>query len=204
MSQRASDWADSAVQTLQSGGTLLYPTHTLWGIGGDARREDVVRRIQRLKGRVDAQPFLVLLDSVETVYELTGSLPPAARALIDAYWPGELTLLLQAAPGIPDHLVGPEGLVGVRLATHPVPRTLVQRTGAWLVSTSANVAGSPSPGTLSDVTDSILSGVDTVVDVGPHPTGVQSTIVAVDADNRACVIREGAITSADISSTVAN
>jgi L-threonylcarbamoyladenylate synthase len=184
---------DAAAGLLRRGGVILYPTHTLWGIGGNARLDGVVERIQDMKGRSDKSPFLVLVNSVRAVRELVSELPRTAVRLMGELWPGELTLLLPAAEDVPRSLVGPEGLVGVRLATHPVPYGLLERTGAWLISTSANPTGVKPPASLDAVDANIFRAVDGIVNHPPPPQDIQSTVVSVDIQGRAQLVREGAI-----------
>ncbi|HIN85825.1 MAG TPA: threonylcarbamoyl-AMP synthase [Myxococcales bacterium] len=184
---------DAMAALIGDGGVVLYPTLTLWGIGGDARIEGVVERIQEIKGRVGENPFLVLVNSVSGVRELVSELPRTAVKLMGELWPGELTLLLPAADHIPRSLVGPEGLVGVRLATHPVPYGLLQRTDAWLVSTSANRTGHSVPTNFDDLDADIVSQVDGTVNHPPPPHGIHSTVVSVDLQGRAELVREGVI-----------
>ena len=183
---------DQAERIVAAGGVVLYPTLTLWGLGGDARHTGVIERVQQLKGRGAQSPFLVLVRDLGAVAGLAPVLPAAAVRLATAFWPGELTLLVPAGDAVPRALVGQDGLVGVRLPTHPAPEALV-RGGAWLVSTSANLTGEPPPVTLGDVPDSIRRGVDAVVDVPPPPVGAPSTVVAVTADGRVRLVREGAV-----------
>ncbi len=182
-----------AVQAIVQGGVVLYPTRTLWGIGGDARQPGVIERVQALKGRAATSPFLMLVRDMEAVRALADPLPEAAERLMDALWPGELTLLLPAASTVPPALVGQEGLVGLRLATHPVAAALIEATGAWLVSTSANLTGTPAPLSLAEVPASIRAGVDAVAEGPPEPSGGASTVVAVDLTGRPRLIRAGAV-----------
>lgn len=182
-----------AQEALRRGGLVVYPTSTLFGVGGDARIPGVVDRVARLKGRGQTSPFLVLVKNIETAVALAGTLPAAAVALMERCWPGDLTLLLPASPRVPSALIGPTGLVGVRIPTHPVPQVLVDSTGAWLVSTSANLTGQAPPIRLADVAGEILKGVDATVDGPPNPGGAPSTIVAVPIAGPVRIIRAGAI-----------
>lgn len=184
--------SSQALDAVRRGGVVLYPTRTLWGIGGDARKPGVVARTRALKGRAQHAPFLLLVANVDVVAALSASIPPAAHRLIDAFWPGDLTLLLPASQAVEPSLVGPEGLVGVRVAQHPVPRSIIEATGAWLVSTSANPTGQPAALRLSDVVAEIRAGVDAVAEGPPDPVGTPSTIVAFDTP-AGRLIREGAI-----------
>ncbi len=192
-----------AAAALRAGGVVLYPTTTLWGVGGDARIDGVVAKVAKLKGRAPEHPFLVLVQDVETARSLAATLSPAAEALIAAFWegPGGLTLLLPAAAEVPRALVGPEGLVGVRIARHPVARSLAV-DGVWLVSTSANPTGRPAPRTFAEVVPAIVGGVDAIARGGDEPDGVASTIVALPADGGYRVVREGAVSASRVAHAI--
>ena len=183
----------AAQEALRRGGLVVYPTSTLFGVGGDARIRGVVDRVASLKGRGETSPFLVLVKDIQTAEVLAGAVSEAAAALMEACWPGDLTLLLPAGPLVPSALVGPTGLVGIRIPTHPVARALVHATDAWLVSTSANLTGQPAPTRLADVARELLEGVDAVVDGPPQPGGAPSTIVAVPVTGPVRIIRAGAV-----------
>lgn len=191
-----------AAAVLEAGGVVLYPTRTLWGIGADARRDGAVTRVAAVKGIASPHPFLVLVADRDTVFTLASGVPAVAQRLMDAFWPGDLTLLLPASSSVPSGLIGPHGQVGIRLAQHPVPRALIAQTGAWLISTSANPTGQPSALSLETVAPTIRDAVDAVVQGPPSPAGVASTIVAVDAAGDVRVIREGALPAALIHSTL--
>ena len=184
---------DAAAALIREGGVVLYPTRTLWGIGGDARVHGVVERIQELKGRDSTSPFLVLVQNLMTVRDLTACLPSTALKLMAALWPGELTLLLPASDEAPSALVGPAGFIGLRIATHPVPYALLELTSAWLISTSANRAGEDAPLDLDQISPAIRVGVDAELDYPPRPEGKQSSVVSVNKDGEARLVREGAI-----------
>jgi L-threonylcarbamoyladenylate synthase len=193
---------DPAIRALRQGGVVLYPTMTLWGVGGDARQPGVVARVAALKGRADTHPFLLLVRDAAAAVSLASVVTPAAQALIDALWPGPLTLLLPARADLPAEVVGPTGLVGVRLPQHPVAVDLVAATDAWLVSTSANPTGQPVPTQLDAVDASIREAVDAIAAGPPQPGGQPSTIVAVPADGTVRIVRVGALAVADLSLVV--
>ena len=193
---------EAAVDCYRRGGVLLYPTSTLWGLGGDGRQTQVLDRIQRLKGRHEPQPLLVLVPSIDSVHQLATCIPKPARMLMAHSWPSDLTLLLPARQDIPSPLIGKEGLVGVRLPTHPTACALIEETQGWLVSTSANRSGEPPPSVLSDVPETIRQLVDCVVEAHPNPSGKPSTIVAVATDTDVRLIRAGSIDKATLETIV--
>lgn len=193
---------DAAIDCYREGGVFLYPTTTLWGLGGDGRQESVLARIQHIKGRQSHQPFLVLVPSIESVLELATHIPQTAQKLMDQLWPGDLTLLLPARKDIPSALVGTEGLVGLRLPSHPVAKAISQATQGWLVSTSANPSGHAPPIALNQVSESIREQVDCVVNAPPQPSGKASSIVSVNGNDDVCLIRAGSVQTAVLEATV--
>lgn len=185
---------DTAIAALfRPGGVVLYPTETVYGLGGRACDGASALRIAALKGR-GPQPLIVLLDA-GTAAALIPTLPPIGRSLAERHWPGPLTLvvpraLLTALPGGVDEAVfaGADGL-GVRWSGHPVAEALVAAVGP-ITSTSANRHGEPTPLAASDC----ALAVDAVVDAGPLPPSLPSTLV--DArDGR--VLRAGALRDLD-------
>lgn len=189
----------AAAALVRRGGLLLYPTETVYGLGGDARRADVLARLRALKGRDADKPVLVLTDGWARVRPWLGPLDPAHERLMAHDLP--VTLLLPASGVAPPGLVGPGGLVGVRRTTDPFCRALVAAADAPLLSTSANPAGEPPPARFADVDGGLLDGVDLSVDAGHALAGVPSTVVRVE-EGRAVVVREGAV-GADVLARIA-
>lgn len=193
------DVARAADRVLR-GGVLVYPTSTLYGIGGDATDPAVAARVRRVKGGRDA-PFVLLAASPDDAFALASAVPAAARALARRFWPGPLTLVLPAADRLPDAVVGPDRTVAVRVDPHPFPRALAAATGRPLISTSANPTGGPPPGAAGDVSPAIVGACDLFV-VDPEPLGGRpSTLVRVDGD-RIEILREGALSAAGIAAAV--
>jgi L-threonylcarbamoyladenylate synthase len=165
-----------------AGGVVLYPTQTLYGFGGRASDDRSAERIAAIKGRSPGG-LIVLAEQPP----LVGAI---ARALAEAFWPGPLTLVLPAWPGLAPSVLGPDGTVAVRRPVHPVARALVAAVGP-ITSTSANASGEPP---LLDPRGSRFP-VDVVVDVGRLAPSAPSTIVRFDTGQ---VLREGAIPAARI------
>jgi L-threonylcarbamoyladenylate synthase len=156
----------SALEALGTpGGVILYPTETLYGIGGRAGDVRAAKRIGRIKGR-GLQPLIVLIDSIPF------GLPPLAAALARAFWPGPVTLIVPANGAYPMEIQGPEGTIALRWSSHPVVQKLVASVGP-ITSTSANRSGGEP---LLALTDHGLA-VDEVVDVGIIAPSAPSTLV---------------------------
>lgn len=182
---------EQAAETLHDGRLVAYPTETYYGLAADPWQPAALERLLRLKGRDPRAPLPLILPSRDHLAALVAEVPVAAEALMDRHWPGPLTLVLPARPGLPSPLVGPDG-VGVRLSPHPVATGLAMRLDAPLVATSANRSGEPPAQTVDEVARR-LPGVDLVLDGGPATGGRPSTVVAVDPAGTLKVLRHGAI-----------
>ena len=177
---------------VRAGGVVLYPTETVYGLGCDPFAPEAVARIRALKGRDADKPMLALTDTWGRVGSWLSDVPDGARRLMAVEPAPSVTLLLLAAPGAPESLVGPGGLVGVRRVSDPFCMAVIANQESAIVSTSANPAGAPAPSRFADVAPEILAGVDVAVDAGRPLGGTPSTVVRFDG-NRFIVVREGAV-----------
>jgi len=176
---------------VRGGGVVAYPTETFYGLGALARDGDALDRLARAKGRPEGKPLpLVAADAamVEEVARLEG----LARRLAEHFWPGPLTLVLPALPGLPTAVTGGTGTVGIRVPGSEVARALCRAAGGPIVSTSANPSGGPPPAEAGRIDPGLASRIDATLDAGPAPGGLPSTVVAVDGD-RLALLREGAV-----------
>ncbi len=186
-----------AARLLGEGRVVVFPTETFYGLGADALRHEAVHRVCRLKGRPRHMPLLCLVDDVERVGAVASFIPAHARALMEAFWPGPLTLVLPPKPNIPEVLVGPTGGVAVRWSPHPVAAALVTMLDSPLTGTSANLTGRPAPRQVEELCEEIRQGVDAILDAGPTRGGLPSTVL--DCTGSALrVLREGAISSQEL------
>ena len=178
----------AAMRLVRGGGVVVYPSDTVYGLGGDARRPDVAARCRSLKGR-GAVPMLSLVDDWGRVADWVD--PAESARCRAAAMPG-VTVLATASPQAPRHLVGAEGWIGVRLA-RGFARALVAQSGAPLLSTSANPSGAPTPTRIADLAPTLRRGADAVVDGGTLG-GAPSTVVRPEAD-RLVLVREGVVSA---------
>ncbi len=183
---------ETAVQVLRAGGLVAIPTETVYGLAADASNPDAVRRIFDVKGRPTDHPLIVHLAVAEQLGEWAATIPRSAAILADACWPGPLTLLVPRAPHVLDVVTGGRSTLGVRVPAHPLTLTLLARFGGGLAAPSANRFGKVSPTTADHVRADLGDAVDFVLDGGPCPIGVESTIVDCTADP-AQVLRPGGI-----------
>jgi L-threonylcarbamoyladenylate synthase len=182
-----------AADVLRRGGLVAFPTETFYGLGAAALDAAAVRRVFEVKGRPSSMPLLVLVDSAARLRHVTMEVPERARALMDRYWPGALTLVFRAAPELPAELTAGTGTVGVRVPNHRVARALVSQLGLPVTAPSANPTGGDPPTTADGVLAYFRDVLDLVLDGGPTPGGAPSTVVDVTVDPPR-VLRQGAIT----------
>ncbi len=179
----------------QRGGIVAVPTETYYGLGVDPFNQKAVDRLLAAKGRETGRPILVLIGSLEQLSLLVQVVPSVASILIDAFWPGPLTILFPAHPSLPRDLTAGTGLVGVRLSSCQPLRELLQRVGP-LTGTSANRTGAPPAQTAEAVQEALHDEVELIVDAGPTPGGLPSTVIEAQESPR--IIRKGAIERAAI------
>jgi L-threonylcarbamoyladenylate synthase len=168
---------DRAAAVLRAGGLVAFPTETVYGLGADAGSAEAVGRIFAVKGRPTAHPLIVHLPGADLLEVWADDVPPAAKLLADAFWPGPLTLILQRSARVPDAVTGGRATVGLRVPDHPVARGLLERFGGGVAAPSANRFGRVSPTTAAHVRADLGDDVDLVLDGGPCTVGVESTIV---------------------------
>jgi L-threonylcarbamoyladenylate synthase len=193
---------EEAAALLAAGELVAFPTETVYGLGGDAENPAAVARIYAAKGRPANHPVIVHLAPHGDPQYWVGQLPADARKLIDAFWPGPLTLILKRAPHIPDAVSGGQDSVGLRCPSHPIAQRLleafsVRRAGHGSVAApSANRFGHVSPTTAQHVRDE-FGGEIHVLDGGACDVGIESTIVDLSRGFPA-LLRPGRITPREI------
>jgi L-threonylcarbamoyladenylate synthase len=186
-----------AAEIVRQGGVIVFPTRSLYGLGADAMNRAAVERVIAIKQRPDNNPILVLIDSKNQLEMLAGKIPPAADAIMKAFWPGRVTLVFDARDTLPDLLTAQTGKIGVRLPGHPVAAAMLRRINGPVTGTSANLSGRPACSRLADLDPQITGQVDLVLDAGVLRGGVGSTVVDV-TEHPPRILREGEVTADEI------
>ena len=182
---------DEAARALRRGRLVVYPTETFYGLGALAAAGAAVARLGAAKLRPEGKPLPLVAADAESAFATWDEVPVAARVLAETFWPGPLTLVARAAPGLPAAVTLGEG-VGVRVPGSALARELCRLAGGPVTSTSANPSGGPPPASPDALDPDLLARVDLVLDAGPTPGGLPSTVVALGADEPR-LIRAGAI-----------
>jgi tRNA threonylcarbamoyl adenosine modification protein (Sua5/YciO/YrdC/YwlC family) len=190
----------AAASSIASGQLVVLPTDTVYGVGADAFDASAVADLLAAKGRGRDMPVPVLVGSWNTIQGLVSHVDERTSKLIEAFWPGGLTLVVEHAPSLTWDLGDARGTVAVRMPLHPVAIELLETTGPLAVS-SANVSGQPPALTAKDAQDQLGDSVAVYLDGGPAVTGVASTIVDVTGEIPK-VLRTGAISLAELRSVV--
>ncbi|RME42710.1 MAG: threonylcarbamoyl-AMP synthase [Deltaproteobacteria bacterium] len=169
-----------AARIVRQGGIVAFPTETFYGLAADPFQEGAVERVFRLKGRPEGKPLLLVIADLGVLSRVVREVPPAGWRLIDAFWPGPLTLVMPAAPGLSPQVTAGRGSVGVRMSAHPLAQSLAARCGGAITATSANRSGAPP---LSDP-DAVRQAFPTLflLDGGPLAGGSPSTLLDLTRD----------------------
>ena len=183
---------NAAVEVLKRGGLVAFPTTGLYGLGADALNPRAVERVFRIKQRDPDKPILVLIKDVSALKGIAIHVPEYASRLMAAFWPGSLTIILEARSMFPEVLNGGTGKIGIRVPKHPVARALVSAFDGPVTGTSANLSGKEGCSSVADLSPDLVQHLDLVLDAGQLKGGVGSTVVDATTDTPV-VVREGAV-----------
>lgn len=184
------DDMSKALEVLRAGGVILYPTDTIWGLGCDATNPEAVEKIYYIKGRAESKAMLALVGSEGQLQSTVAHIPEVSWELIEAAV-HPLTIIYDHPQGLAANMIAADGSAGIRITTEPFSRTLCQRFGRPIVSTSANKSGMAAPQTFAQIPDEIKAKVDYIVQYGrdnnqPHTA---SNIVKISDGGIVKVIR---------------
>ncbi|TVY09276.1 L-threonylcarbamoyladenylate synthase [Paenibacillus cremeus] len=195
----AAEALQEAAGCIRDGLTVAFPTETVYGLGADARSSEAVAAIFEAKGRPSDNPLIVHIATRSQLEELTVPPDEAVSRLMDAFWPGPLTVVLPVRAGVLSPLVT-AGLstVGLRMPDHPVALQLIAAAGCPIAAPSANRSGRPSPTHAAHVLEDLAGRIAGVVDGGPTGVGLESTVVEFDAEGALHILRPGGITTAQL------
>lgn len=196
---------EEAGQTLAHGGIVAFPTETVYGLGADAGNTQAVENVFAAKGRPSDNPLIVHISDRSQLEALVTGVNETERALMDAFWPGPLTLVLPVKEGaVSPRVTAGLDTVAVRMPDHPVALALISAAGCPLAAPSANRSGRPSPTLAEHVLVDLAGRIDGVVDGGPAGVGVESTVVQAGPDGAVTVLRPGGVTEEQLAAVAAS
>lgn len=186
-----------AASVIRSGGVVVFPARCLYGLAADAFNEMAVERVFEIKGRAEKKPLLVLADSHLMISCIVKDITPMAQKIMKSFWPGGVTIILEANNSLPANLTAGTGKIGIRKPGHSVALALVKAVGAPLTGTSANLSGAPGCFSIPDIDPEIAEKVDLIIDAGTLKGGAGSTVVDVTGE-LPVIIREGEVSINEI------
>ena len=192
---------EEAAALLRAGKLVAFPTETVYGLGANALDETAAKRIYAAKGRPSDNPLIVHIAEMEALSELAAEVPKEAILLGEAFWPGPLTMILKKSPIVPDGTTGGLATVAVRLPADPVARELIRLSGVYVAAPSANASGRPSTTTAQHVYEDLNGRIDMILDGGPVPIGLESTIVDLTGEVP-MILRPGYITKEQLEAVI--
>ena len=183
----------TAADLILHGEVVGMPTETVYGLAANALNGEAVAKIFRAKGRPQDNPLIVHIADFDQIYDLCPAVPPQAKLLAEAFWPGPLTMIVPKRDCIPDEVSCGMDTVGIRLPSHPLARDLIRTSGVPLAAPSANTSGRPSTTTAEHVLRDMDGKIAAILDGGPCGVGVESTVVTLALD-KPRLLRPGGIT----------
>ncbi|WP_211220367.1 L-threonylcarbamoyladenylate synthase [Halalkalibacillus halophilus] len=190
-----------AATLLQAGEVVAFPTETVYGLGADATNNQAIDKIFEAKARPQDNPLIVHIGSKSDVEKYVSDYPFHAKQLVEAFWPGALTVILPAKDAFARNVTAGLTTVGLRMPDHPVAQAILQASDLPIAAPSANLSGKPSPITAEHVLQDLDGRIAAVVDGGPTGVGVESTVVDCTAE-RPIILRPGGVTKADLEEVI--
>lgn len=185
-----------AAEIIRSGGTVVFPTETVYGLGADALNPDAVKKIFTAKGRPADNPLIVHIYDVKQLNEIVSEVPESAKKLMNKFWPGPLTIILKKSNKIRNEVTAGLDTVGVRMPVQPEAKRLLELSGVPIAAPSANLSGKPSPTAFAHCVDDMNGRVDAIIDGGDCNVGIESTVI--DLSGEPIIYRPGDVTAEQI------
>lgn len=188
-------------EILKNGGTVIFPTETVYGLGANALDENAVKKIFEAKGRPSDNPLIVHVVKTEDINELVREIPQKAEKLISEFWPGPLTLIFKKSSIVPAIVTGGLDTVAIRMPAHPIAKLLIELAEVPVAAPSANLSGKPSPTMEEHVINDMKGRVDAIVCGGDADVGVESTVLDITSDIP-MILRPGGVTKEDLEKVI--
>lgn len=185
---------DVAADIIKNGGLVAFPTETVYGLGANGLSGDAAAKIYAAKGRPSDNPLILHICKKSELDDIVKYIPETAKKLMDAFWPGPMTLVFAKSDKVPYGTTGGLDTVAVRMPAHPVALSLIEASGVPIAAPSANLSGRPSPTTAAHVREDMDGRIDMIIDGGEAGIGLESTIIDVTGDIP-MILRPGFVTA---------
>lgn len=191
----------AAAKIILSGGIVVFPTETVYGLGADATNNKAVGKIYKAKGRPSDNPMIVHIAKTDDIFNLSLDVPPKAIALAKRFWPGPLTMVLKKSKVVSKKATSGLDTVAIRMPSHPIASALIKAAGVPIAAPSANISGRPSPTEAAHSIDDLNGKVDMIIDGGPVSVGIESTVIDLSGST-SLLLRPGKITLEEIENVI--
>ncbi|SHJ85607.1 L-threonylcarbamoyladenylate synthase [Tepidibacter formicigenes] len=188
---------------LRNGGTVIFPTETVYGLGANALDEEASKKIYEAKGRPSDNPLIVHIADKEDINKLATNINERAKKVIDRFWPGPITIVLKKKDIVPSTTSGGLDTVAVRMPSHPIALRLIKESGVVVAAPSANISGRPSPTDEENVLEEMNGRVDGIILGGDCNVGLESTVLDLTGDIP-MILRPGGVTLEDLNEVLGN
>lgn len=182
-----------AAKILNDGGLVAFPTETVYGLGGNALDKNASKKIYQAKGRPSDNPLIIHIAKYSDIEKIATNIPKSAYTLIDKFWPGPLTIILNKNKIVPDETTGGLDTVAIRMPDNKIARRMIEISNVFVAAPSANTSGRPSPTKAEHVIDDMMGKIDMIIDGGNSTLGLESTIIDFTGEVPT-VLRPGFIT----------
>lgn len=188
---------EKAANIIRNGGTVAFPTETVYGLGASALDPEAIEKIYKAKGRPSDNPLIVHISDISELSKVVYDMDGYISAIADEFWPGPLTLVCKKSDEIPNQVTGGLDTVAIRMPQNNIAREFIRTAGVPIAAPSANISGKPSPTSTSHVIDDLKGKIDAVIMGDDSDIGIESTVISV-TDGKVNVLRPGVIGEADI------
>lgn len=188
-------------EKIKEGGVVAIPTETVYGLAADVFQPEAIQRVFKIKGRPHFNPLIAHIADTKQIQTLSPTLPKKAKQLVEAYWPGPLTIVLPKLPTVPDIVTGGKPSVAIRMPNHPIARQVIEQAGTAVAAPSANLFTYTSPTTAQHVQEQLGDQCDLIIDGGACRIGVESTVISFVTDEPT-ILRPGGISKEQIEAVI--
>ena len=190
-------------QIIKNGGIVIFPTETVYGIGTNGLDENAIKKIYEVKQRPLNKPISLLVNNIEMVDKIAKNITEVEYKLMERFFPGPLTIILEKRDIVPDILTSNTNTIGIRMPSGEIAKKLIEFAGVPIATSSSNISGNPSGTNITDIKKDFEGKVDCFIDNGESELGIPSTVIRI-IDNIPYILRQGVISEEEIRKVIAN
>ena len=190
-------------QIIKNGGIVIFPTETVYGIGTNGLDENAIKKLYEVKQRPINKPISLLVNNIEMVEKIAKNITEVEYKLMERFFPGPLTIILEKRDIIPDILTSNTNTIGIRMPSGEIAKKLIEFAGVPIATSSSNISGKPSGTNITDIKKDFKGKVDCFIDNGESELGIPSTVIRI-IDDIPHILRQGAISEEEIRKVIAN